>query len=417
MAAVTESVATLSGGTGGTGSTSIASVPGVSLAAVQAGIRYAGRLDLVLIALAPGSHSAGVFTRNAFCAAPVTVAKQHLGEAEPRFLLINTGNANAGTGKSGLAAARTCCRELAAQADCETVQVAPFSTGVIGEPLPVERLLAGLTDARNALAADNWEAAARGIMTTDTRPKIASQQVEIDGCLVTITGIAKGAGMLKPNMATMLAFIFTDAAITRPSLQTFLGNAVERSFNRLTVDGDTSTNDSCILSATGASGVVIASDDPARAALFSAALERVFVQLATGLIRDAEGASKFVTIHVRGGRDSRECLQVAYCVAESPLVKTALFASDPNWGRILAAVGRAGLEGLHLEAVAITLGDTPIVSGGERDSRYEERLGQAEMDKPDIVITIELGRGDARETVWTSDLSHEYVRINAEYRS
>ena len=393
------------------------SVAGVRLAAVQAGIRYAGRLDLVLIELDPASHSAGVFTRNAFCAAPVTVARRHLAEVEPRYLVINTGNANAGTGKSGLAAAETCCRELALQAGCEPAQVLPFSTGVIGEPLPVERLLGGLPNALSVLARDNWEAAARGIMTTDTRPKLVSRQLDVAGKTVTISGIAKGAGMIRPDMATMLAFVFTDAEIARPTLQSLLARCVARSFNRITVDGDTSTNDSCILSATGASGVTIDSDEPASMAAFSAALEEVFVQLATELIRDAEGASKFVTIHVNGGRDSGECLQVAYCVAESPLVKTALFASDPNWGRILAAVGRAGLESLDLERVAITLGDTLIVSGGERDSRYEESLGQAEMNKADIVVTIELGRGDASETVWTSDLSHEYVRINAEYRS
>ncbi len=391
-------------------------IAGIRLASVMAGIRYANRLDLVLIELAPESVTAGVFTRNAFCAAPVIVAKKHLQASAPRYLLINTGNANAGTGKQGLQDALTSCEQLAALQGLNGEQVLPFSTGVIGEPLPVGRLTAALPQALAALSADNWLLAARGIMTTDTRPKLATRQITIAGQSVAITGMAKGAGMIKPNMATMLAYVATDASLAQSELQAALSTAVAKSFNRLTVDGDTSTNDACILVATGHSSAAIRGDVEALQT-FQSALEEVMIELATGLIRDAEGATKFVTIRVDGGKDSTECLQVAYCVAESPLVKTALFASDPNWGRILAAVGRAGLEELDLEAITIRLGDTPLVSAGGRDAAYTEAAGQAEMDREEITITINLGRGDSTETVWTADLSNEYVRINAEYRS
>ena len=391
-------------------------VSGIRLASVQAGIRYADRYDLVLVELAEGSISAGVFTRNAFCAAPVIVARQNLAVMAPRYLLINTGNANAGTGKQGMTDALGCCAQLAELQKIDAQAVLPFSTGVIGESLPVDKLIAALPEAVAALAPDQWLAAARGIMTTDTHPKLASKKVQLGETTVTITGMAKGAGMLKPNMATMLAYVFTDAQFAKPALRQALSTAVELSFNRLTVDGDTSTNDACILVATGQSGVEPETDEACLKA-FQHALNDLMIELATGLIRDAEGATKFVTIAVQGGESVAECLQVAYCVAESPLVKTALFASDPNWGRILAAVGRAGLENLDLDAITISLGDVPLVADGGRDPRYSEAAGQSEMDREEITITINLGRGDHAETVWTSDLSHEYVRINAEYRS
>ncbi|MCB1671569.1 MAG: bifunctional glutamate N-acetyltransferase/amino-acid acetyltransferase ArgJ [Gammaproteobacteria bacterium] len=397
-------------------------VKGVRFAAVQAGIRYPNRTDLVLFQLAPGSQVAAVFTRNAFCAAPVQVARLHLQEAVPRYLLINTGNANAGTGARGLGDARACCDALAAAASKleETVlngsDILPFSTGVIGEPLPVARITSAIPRALASLQDNDWMAVARGIMTTDTRPKAVSCEVSITAdSKVTVTGIAKGAGMIKPNMATMLAFVFTDAQVERTLLQEILGRVVNKSFNRITVDGDTSTNDSCLLVATGASGVVVSQEQDC--SLLEQGLERVFLQLATELIRDAEGATKFVSIRVVNGVDSSECLAVAYAIAESPLVKTALFASDPNWGRILAAVGRAGLKDLDIERITIDLGQTRLVEAGGLAHTYTEELGQVEMDKEDITVTIDLGRGDREETVWTSDLSEDYVRINADYRS
>ena len=393
----------------------IHTVAGVRLAAVESGIRYANRLDLVLVEMAAQSTVAGVFTQNAFCAAPVKLAKDHLQQTASRYFVINTGNANAGTGESGEAAALRCCQEVAELTAVDPQTVLPFSTGVIGEALPVGKILGGIPEAHRQLSELAWLEAAQGIMTTDTRPKLASRQIEIDGKPVTITGFAKGAGMLKPNMATMLGFIFTDAQIDDVSLADFLSLAVAQSFNRVTVDGDTSTNDSCMLVATAKSGVKIDSsrDKPA----FRAALVAVFTELATGLIRDAEGASKFITITVSNGATVGECLAVAYTVAESPLVKTAFFASDPNWGRILAAVGRAGIENLDINLLTITLGDTRLVSGGALDKSYTEEKGQAEMDQQEISIEIDLARGDKCETVWTSDLSHDYVRINSDYRS
>jgi len=391
-------------------------VSGVRLAAVKAGIRYADRLDLVLIEIAPGSQSAAVFTGNAFCAAPVIVARENVQRASTRYLLINTGNANAGTGSDGVEVARRCCDELATLSRCRTEQVLPFSTGVIGEPLPVDRLLAAMPGALEQLDESNWLRAAQGIMTTDTKPKLVSRSIDIDNRKVAIGGIAKGAGMIRPNMATMLAFIFTDAEIEQEYLQTLLRESVEDSFNRLTVDGDTSTNDSCVLTATGGSGAAIGPDHEASNA-FRRLLGEVFRELATALIRDAEGATKFVSVIVTGGTDSAECLRVAYTVAESPLVKTAFFASDPNWGRILAAVGRSEVEALDLDKVTIHLGATCIVSGGGRDRAYTEESGQREMAASDIEIIIDLGRGKAQECVFTSDLSHDYVRINAEYRT
>ena len=394
------------------------SVAGVQVAAVASHIRYANRLDLVLIALDEGSTAAGVFTRNAFCAAPVHVARKHLDESAGacRYLLINTGNANAGTGQKGMDDALASCAALAREAGVAVEAVLPFSTGVIGENLPVAKLVAGIPGALATLGQD-WLSAAKGIMTTDTRPKVRSVQLALQGKTVTITGMTKGAGMIKPNMATMLGFVFTDAKIAQPVLQSLLSAVVEQSFNRITVDGDTSTNDCCILAATGKSGVVI---DPASAEDFSCfeqALQALVKELAKDIIRDAEGAAKFVTVDIQGGGNTRECLLVAYAIAESPLVKTALSASDPNWGRILAAVGRAGIEDLDVERVSLYLGDVCIARNGMLAPGYTEAQGQAEMNKPEILITVDLGRGDARETVWTSDLSEEYVRINASYRS
>jgi len=391
-------------------------VAGIRLAAVQSNIRYPNRLDLVIVEICEGANVVGVTTQNAFCAAPVHLVKQHLKMAEVRYFLINTGNANAGTGEAGKVDALVCCNALAEMARTGITAVLPFSTGVIGEKLPVEKILLGLPDAFNSLDSGNWLAAATGILTTDTRPKLTSRKISIGAAEVTITGFAKGSGMIKPNMATMLAYVFIDAQIELELLKSMLDDCVSQSFNRITVDGDTSTNDCCMLTATGKSGVVIDAQH-SDIASFRAQLASVFVDLATGLIKDAEGASKFVTVDVSGGANADECLKVAYCVAESPLVKTALFASDPNWGRILAAVGRAGIKGLDIDGVAIYLGDVCIVARGSVHELYTESAGQFEMDKSEISIRIDLGRGNAQETVWTSDLSNEYVRINADYRS
>ncbi len=399
-------------------------VAGVRGAAIAAGIRYPNRLDLVLFELAAGSVLSGVFTRNAFCAAPVTVARKHLDSGEGRYLLVNTGNANAGTGKGGVSDALLCCEEVARCASqtgnalVSLQQVLPFSTGVIGERLPLQRIVANIPRAMGQLEDNPWEAAARGIMTTDTRPKALSVRVTLPtGGQLVITGIAKGAGMIKPNMATMLAFVFTDATIEQPLLNRLLTDAVNQSFNRITVDGDTSTNDCCLLVATGGSGLTIKEDHPEQLAIFQKELNQVFQQLATELIRDAEGATKFVTVKVAGGANTEECLAVAYAIAESPLVKTALFASDANWGRILAAVGRAGILDLEIEKIAIQLGEVILVENGEVSASYSEQNGQAEMEKDEITLSIDLARGSSVETVWTSDLSHDYVRINADYRS
>lgn len=388
-------------------------VPGVSMAAVSAGIKKAGRLDCVLFSLGESATVAGVFTTNAFCAAPVTICKNHLAKTNPRYFVINTGNANAGTGQSGLDAALQVCLEIAELKNLPVAAVLPFSTGVIGEQLPVSKITDVIPDALEALSQDAWLDCATGIMTTDTRPKAVSAKIEVDGKPVTITGIAKGAGMIKPNMATMLAYVFTDAEIEQECLSTLLKQAVNTSFNRITVDSDTSTNDCCMLTATGESGVHVNHESTE----FIKALYSVFVGLAHALIKDAEGASKFVTIRVEKGASNEECLQLAYTVAESPLVKTALFASDPNWGRILAAVGRAGIDKLDINKVTIYLGDTCIVEKGAVSPTYTEAKGQQVMNQDEIIIRIDLGRGEQSETVWTSDLSFDYVKINAEYRT
>ncbi len=391
-------------------------VAGIRLAAVEAGIRYQDRLDLVLIEIDAAANVAGVFTQNAFCAAPVSVAKDNLANTNSRFFLVNTGNANAGTGETGKTDVLRCCQSLADLGQVSLKEVLPFSTGVIGEKLPVEKIVAGIPNAFTSLDENSWRDAASGIMTTDTRPKLASRQLSINGESVHVTGIAKGAGMIKPNMATMLAYVFTDAEIARDRLQELLQAAVDVSFNRITVDGDTSTNDCAMLVATGRSGVNNAAGHETSTQIEDAIYE-VFQELAIGLIKDAEGASKFLTINVEQGRDKTECLDVAYTVAESPLVKTALFASDPNWGRILAAVGRAGVQDMDIAAVEIKLGEVSVASNGGLSPSYTEEQGQNEMDKQEIELTISLGRGESSETVWTSDLSHDYVRINAEYRT
>jgi glutamate N-acetyltransferase/amino-acid N-acetyltransferase len=391
-------------------------VAGIRLGTTRAGIKYADRRDLVVIEVAAETRAAAVFTQNAFCAAPVIVARAHLAAAYPRYLVINTGNANAGTGRQGLVDAEASCRALAEQAGCRPEEVLPFSTGVIGEPLPLDRLIAGLPAALAALRPDGWAEAAHGIMTTDTRPKWASRRLAYGGRKVTVAGIAKGAGMIRPDMATLLAFVATDATADERLLRQVLTEAVADSFNAITVDGDTSTNDACLLLATGQSGASV----PAIGAdyeRFAVAVREVCVDLAQAIIRDGEGATKFITVQVQSGRDVAECRRVAFTIAHSPLVKTAFFASDPNWGRILAAVGRARLAELNLERVAIHLDEVCIVRDGGRAPDYTEEQGQRVMRRPDITIRVELGRGDASARIWTTDLSFDYVRINAEYRT
>jgi glutamate N-acetyltransferase/amino-acid N-acetyltransferase len=393
----------------------ILSVPGVRLASVAAGIRYRGRDDLVLIDCGEQASVAAVFTRNAFCAAPVSVARQHLQGSQVRYLLINAGNANAGTGAPGLAAASESCRMVADVTRVAPEQVLPYSTGVIGEQLPVARIEAQLPALVNDLAADRWMDVARAIMTTDTVAKACSRRLTLQGQSITITGVSKGAGMICPNMATMLAFVATDAVISGDVLQDCLNRSVAKSFNRITVDGDTSTNDACTLVASGASGVAIESE--VELAAFQRELDAVCLHLAQSIIRDAEGVTKFITIAVEGATDEAEAAAVAYTVAHSPLVKTALFASDPNWGRILAAVGRAPIAALDLSRVAIYLQDCCVISAGEPDADYTEEQGKAVFEQDEIEISIHLGRGAVATKVWTSDLSHDYVSINADYRS
>ena len=393
-------------------------VAGFALGTTEAGVRYPERKDLVVMECAAGSTIGAVFTRNAFCAAPVTLCKEHLQQSAPRYLVTNTGNANAGTGSQGRRDAEAVCGALAELTQSNPQQILPFSTGVIGEPLPVEPIINGLPDALASLSEMGWEDAAYGIMTTDTVIKGASRQLEIDGQSVTISGIAKGSGMIHPNMATMLAYIATDAVVDQELLQEMVSYVVNRSFNRVTVDGDTSTNDSFVVVATGQNGMHPLTDGDSEAAgQFVAALEAVALELAQLMVRDGEGASKFVTVQVDGGHVEQEALDVAFTIAHSPLVKTALFASDPNWGRILAAVGRAGLEDLDVDQINVWLGDVQIVENGGRAASYSEEAGQAVMDREELTIRVNLARGSASETVWTTDLSHDYVKINAEYRT
>ena len=392
-------------------------IAGLRLGTTCAGIKKSDHRDLVVMELAEGSEVAAVFTQNAFCAAPVIIAKNHLSQKPPGYLLVNTGNANAGTGEQGLKDALVCCDALAQTANVSVDAVLPFSTGVIGEPLQVENICAGIPNAFDKLSENGWEDAAHGILTTDTAPKGASRQIDIDGQKITITGISKGSGMIHPDMATMLAYIATDAHVDAESLDACLYQAVNKSFNRITVDGDTSTNDACLLMATGKSGVVISQSNLKAYEIFSHAVNEVCEELALAIIRDGEGATKLVTVVVEEGGSESECLQVAYTVAHSPLVKTAFFASDPNWGRVLAAVGRAGIDNLDIKKLQIYIDDVCIVSNGSRDSAYQEEEGQAVMDQNEITVRIILGRGDFNAHVWTCDLSYDYVKINAEYRT
>ena len=387
-------------------------IKGVTCAAINAGIKNNDALDLSVILLAPNSETAGVFTQNVFCAAPVLVAKNHL-ENAPLALLINSGNANAGTGSQGLENTLKTCNILAAELNIKSEQVLPFSTGVIGQQLEVSKFETGIPSVVSQLSADAIGQVAKGILTTDLVEKTISKQIDINGETVTITGIAKGSGMIRPNMATMLSFVFTDIKATQDQLQSCLNTATNQSFNRITVDGDTSTNDACTLSATGMSGVDI-SDCTSE---FQQALNTVTKTLAHKIIKDGEGATKFVEVCVKGGSNTQDCLEVAYTVAHSPLVKTALFASDANWGRILAAVGRANIANLNIEDINIYLNKVSIVKSGEPDANYTEQAGSAEMVKENIVITIEIGISDAQESVWTTDFSYDYVKINAEYRT
>ena len=391
-------------------------IAGVELGVAMAGIRKAGRHDLLLIRLASGATAAGVFTRNRFCAAPVILAKRHLAAGRgARALVINTGNANAGTGDEGLTRAREVCERAARALGCAVEQVLPFSTGVIMEPLPVERIVAGLPAALADLRADNWAAAARTIMTTDTTPKAASRRIRLSRGEVTISGIAKGAGMIRPDMATMLAFIATDAKVAQPDLDDMVREVAERSFNCITVDGDTSTNDAFMLIASGASGVTASAREDLAA--LGRAVEEVAVLLAQAIVRDGEGATKFITVRVEGGRSREECRQVAYAVAHSPLVKTAFFASDPNLGRILAAIGYAGIADLDVSRLELYLDDVLVAANGGRHAGYREEQGAAVLAKPEFAVRAVLNRGNASATVWTCDLSFEYVKINAEYRT
>ncbi len=393
--------------------TELKSVAGVRLNSICAGIKRTDRDDVTLFELIEGTTCAAVFTKNAFCAAPVEIAKQHLTEIMPRFWLINAGNANAGTGEQGLINAKRSCSSVSILGKCEENQVLPFSTGVIGQPLPVEKIESILPDLLNGLHEKNWLKAAHAIMTTDTVPKGISVEIKLGEQKAIITGISKGAGMIRPDMATMLAFIATDAKIESNLLQHCLTQAVEKSFNRITIDGDTSTNDACVLAATGKS-VEFTEEN---IATFQAALEQVCIHLAQSIVRDGEGATKFITVEVLQGKTEQECLDVAYTIGHSPLVKTAFFASDANWGRILACVGRAGVSNLDLNAVEIYLGDVCIVKNGGRAPDYTEEQGQKVMSEAEILVQIRLHRGNAQTQVWTCDFSYDYVKINAEYRT
>ncbi|MFC5498706.1 bifunctional glutamate N-acetyltransferase/amino-acid acetyltransferase ArgJ [Caenimonas terrae] len=393
-------------------------VPGVRIGVAEAGIRKANRKDLTVVLIDEGASVAGVFTQNRFCAAPVQVCREHLLRGSIRAMVINTGNANAGTGQDGLARARATCTALAAQLELAPEQVLPFSTGVIMESLPVDRIEAGLPAAIADAKPDHWLRAAEGIMTTDTQPKAFSTQVSIDGALVCVTGISKGAGMIRPNMATMLGFMATDARVAQGLMQQLARELADGSFNRVTVDGDTSTNDSFVVIATNkAAHAEITSLDSAAAKALKAAMLEVARQLAQAIVRDGEGATKFITVRVEGGASTEECLKVAYAISHSPLVKTAFFASDPNLGRILAAVGYAGIADLDQTKIDLYLDDVHVAVNGGRNPAYREEDGQRVMKQSEITVRVVLGRGSVADTVWTCDFSHDYVTINADYRS
>jgi glutamate N-acetyltransferase/amino-acid N-acetyltransferase len=398
-------------------------VAGVELGIAEAGIRKANRKDLLLIVLGQGTRVAAVFTRNRFCAAPVIVGREHLAATAARgrsirALVVNTGNANAGTGSAGIAAARSTCQAAARLLGCEPEEILPFSTGVIMEPLPVDRIVARLPRCLENLQSNDWASAAEAIMTTDTVPKAASDRFRVGGAHITVTGISKGAGMIRPNMATMLGYVATDARVSAALLQQAVAYAADRSFNCITIDGDTSTNDSFVVMATGRADMPEITDcasDEYRA--FRDALSDIALRLAHAIVRDGEGATKFITVVAEAGRDEAECRQVAYAIAHSPLVKTAFFASDPNLGRILAAVGYAGVDDLDVATVDLYLDDVLVAKGGSRYDAYQESDGQRVMKKSEITVRVVLGRGSASAHVWTCDLSHDYVSINADYRS
>ncbi len=397
---------------------SLLPVNGIRVSACSAGIYKNQRLDLAVITCENGSNSVAVFTRNAFCAAPVIIARDHIQKTPPSYCLINAGNANAGMGMKGYEDAMRICHHLSQLAGCPVEAVLPFSTGVIGQPLPVDnicRVLPGLID---SVSENAWNDVADAIITTDTLPKGISRRVSIANQQITITGVAKGSGMIRPDMATMLAFIATDADIDRQVLNKMLLESVEQSFHRISVDGDTSTNDACVLIATGKSAVpYIDSFDSEFAVQFRKALTEICVYLAQAIVRDGEGATKFVTINIKGGKTEEECRNVAHAIAHSPLIKTALFASDPNWGRILAAIGRAGIVRLDVSKIMISINDVCIVENGSRSARYTETLGKSVMERDEIILYVDLNRGSATTLFWTCDLSYEYVRINAEYRT
>ncbi|MGI9275938.1 MAG: bifunctional glutamate N-acetyltransferase/amino-acid acetyltransferase ArgJ [Endozoicomonas sp.] len=391
-------------------------VKGFRLGTARARIKYPDRRDLVVMNWNQSATVAGVFTRNRFCAAPVHLAKERL-ERAPEYFLVNTGNANAGTGAEGMENARKTTAYLAELTSSSAGAILPFSTGVIGEPLPVDRIIEGLPEAVASLSENGWLEAAEGILTTDTRPKGASRQFEVDGVVYTVSGISKGSGMIKPNMATMLGFIATDAAVEKNCLQNLLSQVTDQSFNRISVDGDTSTNDACMLVATGEAGNSAVSGESDLYSQLFAAVKEVAMELAQAIVRDGEGATKFVTVRVEQAASERDALEVAYTVAHSPLVKTALFASDPNWGRILAAVGRAEVDQMQIDSIALWLDDVCLVENGEPHPAYSEEQGQRVMNQEELMIRVQLGVGNAAEEIWTTDLSHDYVRINAEYRS
>jgi len=397
-------------------------VAGIELGFAEAGIKKPGRKDVLVLKLADGATVSGVFTLNRFCAAPVQICKENLaavkGGAKPiRALMVNTGNANAGTGEAGMANARATCAALAKELGCDAQQILPFSTGVILEPLPVEKIVAGLPKAIQNLKADNWFNAAEAIMTTDTQPKAASRTVDVAGHKVTMTGISKGAGMIKPNMATMLGYLAFDAKVAQPVLDVLVKEAADKSFNCITIDGDTSTNDSFMMVATGAGTLVVDSVDSPEYKALAAAVTELSVFLAQAIVRDGEGATKFMTITVEDGKDTAECRKIAYSIGHSPLVKTAFFASDPNLGRILAAIGYAGVDDLDVSKINLYLDDVWVAKNGGRNPDYKEEDGQRVMKQSEITVRVKLARGTAASTVYTCDLSHDYVSINADYRS
>lgn len=398
---------------------SLLPVKGIQLGFAEAHIRKQNRKDLLVIKLSEGTRVAGVFTKNQFCAAPVTLCKAHLARGnEIRALVVNTGNANAGTGEQGMQHAKQTCAALSDLLGTESAtQILPFSTGVILESLPLDRVIAGLPACISNLKEDNWLNAAEAIMTTDIVAKGYSKQIFLDGKTITITGISKGSGMIHPNMATMLGYIATDAAISKPALDQLIDYAVNRSFNCITVDGDTSTNDSLILMATGKSGIAEIQSDTADYIVLRDAMTEVATLLAQAIVRDGEGATKFMTVQVEAGHDVEECRKVAYAISHSPLIKTAFFASDPNLGRILAAIGYAGVENLDVSAIQLYLGDVLVAENGGRAQAYQEEQGAAVMKEPEILVRVVLNRGKANATVWTCDFSYDYVKINADYRS